>query len=97
MWSPTHDVDLAWAFADNVALFKQGRVIAQGDARDVLIDEAPMNETRLKTPFLARIGLGLRACGVLGADEPLPRDEKRALALLARGFGGGPARAHKPQ
>jgi cobalt/nickel transport system ATP-binding protein len=24
----THDVDLAWAFADNAALFKDGRVIA---------------------------------------------------------------------
>jgi len=41
-----------------------------------------MNEAGLKTPFLARIGLKLRACGVLSAADPLPRDEERALEFL---------------
>jgi cobalt/nickel transport system ATP-binding protein len=80
----THDVDLAWTFADDVALFKEGRVIAQGAAGDVLIDDALMEEARLKTPFLALIGLGLLANGAIGADEALPRDEASALDLLSR-------------
>jgi cobalt/nickel transport system ATP-binding protein len=79
----THDIDLAWAFADDVALFKQGRVIAQAGASDLLIDEARMNEAGLQTPFLARIGLALRACGFLAEDAPLPRGETSALQLLA--------------
>jgi cobalt/nickel transport system ATP-binding protein len=84
----THDVDLAWAFAEDVALFKQGRVIAQGAASEMLIDEVHMIEAGLKIPFLARIGLDLRACGVLGADAPLPRDEALALALLTSSAAG---------
>lgn len=78
----THDVDLAWAFADDVALFRQGRVIAQGAAADVLIDAARMNEAGLRIPFLARIGLELRRLGLLGAEAPLPREEAGALALF---------------
>jgi cobalt/nickel transport system ATP-binding protein len=80
----THDVDLAWRFADDVALFKAGRVIAQGAASDILIDEAAMNQAGLQTPFLARIGLELRSCGLLDADAPLPREETSALQLLSR-------------
>ena len=80
----THDVALAWSFADDVALFREGRVLIQGSADDILIDAARMNEAGLKIPFLARIGLELRACGVLGAEAPLPRQEARALALLTR-------------
>ena len=43
----THDVDLAWAFADDAALFKDGRVIAQGVASEILIDEERMSEAGL--------------------------------------------------
>jgi cobalt/nickel transport system ATP-binding protein len=84
----THDVDLAWAFADDVALFREGRVIAQGAAGELLIDAALMNEAGLKIPFLARIGLELRARGILSAPAPLPRDEASALALFAGPFFG---------
>jgi cobalt/nickel transport system ATP-binding protein len=79
----THDVDFAWAFADDVALFRGGRVIAQGAADDILIDAARMSEAGLKIPLLARIGLELRANGVVAADAPLPRDEEQTLALLS--------------
>jgi len=48
-------------------------VIAQGAASEMLIDEVHMIEAGLKIPFLARIGLDLRACGVLGADAPCAR------------------------
>jgi cobalt/nickel transport system ATP-binding protein len=80
----THDADLAWAFADDAALFRQGRIIAQGLATDILIDEAAMYEAGLIPPFLARIGLKLRASGTISADAPLPRDEASALELLSR-------------
>ena len=84
----THDVDLAWAFADDVALFREGRVIAQGAAGELLTNPARMNEAGLNIPFLARIGLELRRCGLLGVEAPLPRDEASALALFAGPFSG---------
>jgi len=82
----THDVDVAWAFAHDAALFKDGRVIAQGPASDLMIDEVRMREAGLQTPLLARIGFALRANGALAADEALPSDEASALDLLSRPF-----------
>jgi cobalt/nickel transport system ATP-binding protein len=84
----THDVDFAWAFADDVALFQAGRVTVQGAASDVLIDQARMSEVGLKVPFLARIGLELRANGLLALDAPLPREEANALEILSRRLHG---------
>jgi cobalt/nickel transport system ATP-binding protein len=80
----THDVDFAWAFADDVALFREGRVVAQGAAIDILTDEGRMSEVGLMAPLVARIGLALRAGGILATDAPLPRDEATALELLSR-------------
>jgi cobalt/nickel transport system ATP-binding protein len=77
----THDVDLAWAFVDDEALFKDGRVIAQGVASEILIDEERMSEAGLNRP--ARIGLAARASGALAAGAPQPLDEASALALLS--------------
>ena len=79
----THDAGLAWAFADDAALFQKGRIIAQGPATDILIDETAMNEAGLTPPFLARIGLKLRAIGAVAADTPLPRNEASALNFFS--------------
>ena len=64
----THDVDLAHAFADDVALFEGGKVIAQGAAAQVLGDGAALAICGLEPPLLLELGVGSRA---------------EALALLA--------------
>ena len=43
----THDVDMALRFADDAALFHHGRVIARGEAREVLTDVALMDRAGL--------------------------------------------------
>ena len=80
----THDVDLAWLFADEIALFCDGRVIGQGPALSVLADAKLLAQARLAPPLLARLGLILRDNGLLPADAVLPRDEAQLLALIAR-------------
>ncbi|MCC7166983.1 MAG: ATP-binding cassette domain-containing protein [Rhodospirillales bacterium] len=78
----THDVDLAWGFADQVALFKGGKVLAQGETAALLADADLLRRARLKQPWAAAIGLAARAAGTLAADAPLPKDRDQALALL---------------
>ncbi len=78
----THDVDLAWGFADQVALFKDGKVQAQGPTADLLTDAELLRPARLKQPWAAAIGLAARAAGKLAPDAALPRDREQALALL---------------
>lgn len=78
----THDVDLAWRWADRVAVFTQGRTTRQGHAEDVLSDRAALSEARLKPPLALELGLKARAKGLLALDAPLPRTRDEVLALI---------------
>ena len=62
----THDVDLAYRFADEVALFDKGRILAQGPTVDVLSDPQLMARASLATPFLLKLGLVVWVLGLLG-------------------------------
>ncbi len=56
----THEVDLAYGFADRVALFQGGRVIAQGEAAQVLADRASLAACGLEPPLLLELGVRTR-------------------------------------
>lgn len=79
----THDVDLAWCWAEDAALFTSGRVAADGPTEDVLADAHSLARASLKPPFLLELGLKARATGKLPPDAPLPRTREEGLALLA--------------
>jgi cobalt/nickel transport system ATP-binding protein len=78
----THDVELAYRFADEVAVFEGGRIMAQGPITTTLADADLVKRAKLDTPFLLKLGLRARELGILGADEPLPRSGAAALRLL---------------
>ncbi|MFD2180646.1 energy-coupling factor ABC transporter ATP-binding protein [Rhodoplanes azumiensis] len=85
----THDVDLAYRLADDVALFADGKVLRQGPAEAVLADRAATAAAGLEPPFLLSLGLTARAAGVLGATDPLPKTREAALALVERSWRKG--------
>ena len=78
----THDVDMAYRFADDVALFEGGRILAQGPIAEVLSDPAMVTRAKLATPMLLQLGLKARRLGLLTPDDPLPRTIEAALSLL---------------
>jgi cobalt/nickel transport system ATP-binding protein len=78
----THDVDLAYRFADEVALFEGGKILAQGPVAATLSDTDLVKHAGLATPFLLSLGLRARELGILRADEALPRSPASALRLL---------------
>ena len=84
----THDVDLAYGFAHEVALFESGKVLAQGAAAAILADADLMARAHLQAPFLLELGLKARRMGLLAADDRLPRDRFEALHLLERAASG---------
>jgi cobalt/nickel transport system ATP-binding protein len=77
----THDVDLAYSFAHEVALFNGGTVLAQGEATKVLSNCALLEQSRLRIPLILALGLKARACGLLSKEAALPRSH-RDLELL---------------
>jgi cobalt/nickel transport system ATP-binding protein len=80
----THDVDLAYGFAHEVALFDQGRVMAQGAAEQVLADHDLLGRAHLAPPLLLELGLKARQLGLLAAEDALPRGRGDVMALLER-------------
>ena len=77
----THEVDLALRLADDVALFTDGRVVAQGAAADILSDAGRLGEAHLRPPLLLEIGQKARTLGLLG-DEALPQRPEILFSLM---------------
>lgn len=78
----THDVDLAYGFADDIALFDGGRMLAQGPAVDILSDASLLAKARLQAPFLLEMGMKAKSLGLLPSDAPCPRRPQDMLDLL---------------
>lgn len=50
----THDVDLAYAWADEIVILAEGRIVASGSS-DLLRGETLLKESRLRVPLLVQI------------------------------------------
>ncbi|MFZ1643116.1 MAG: ABC transporter ATP-binding protein, partial [Candidatus Contendobacter sp.] len=51
----THDVELAYAWADRVAVFHEGTVLCQGETTAVLGDREMLHRARLRPPLLLEL------------------------------------------
>lgn len=63
-----HDIDYACAWADEIVLLHEGRVIRHGPAREVCADEAALKEAGLERPSVMKIYEKLRDKGVLSGE-----------------------------
>ncbi|NNG20848.1 ATP-binding cassette domain-containing protein [Naumannella sp. ID2617S] len=76
----THDVQLALAWADRVAIVHDG-VVTAGPAIDLLADDALLRAARLTRPWPLELAARLRAAGRL-SPGPAPRTLDEVLKLL---------------
>jgi cobalt/nickel transport system ATP-binding protein len=72
----THDVDLAYTWADVVAVFCDGQVLRQEETVAVLSDRELLQAARLKMPWL------LEVAQALGEMTQPPRSQEALLELL---------------
>ena len=92
----THDVDLACAWSDRVAVVEGGQVAACGAADAVLADAVLLRRARLRRPVALEIGLAARDLGLCATDIPLPRSRSDLIDLLRRIAGAEPLQAPTP-
>ena len=54
----THDLDMALELCDRIIVLKEGRVFAEGGAKEILTDQALLENAGLELPFcLQKINL----------------------------------------
>ena len=76
----THDVDLAWRWADEVALVVD-HVVHQGEVTDALTDGALVEAARLRPPWSVQL---LREMGIEPAAASWPRTPGEVAGCLTR-------------
>nr|WP_156003001.1 ABC transporter ATP-binding protein [Streptomonospora sp. PA3] len=77
----THDVDLAYRWAETVLLLDRG-LLAAGPAREVLADPGLLSAARLRPAWAPAAGRALRAAGLLAPGAPDPATPEEAARLL---------------
>ena len=75
----THDVDLAYRWAQRLVVFHNGHIIADGDPLQVFQDRDVLAQASLKRPVLLEVYEGLTAKGLTGGGA-WPRTVHELLA-----------------
>lgn len=70
----THDVDHAYAWADEVVLFHEGKILKSGTPKTVFSDEKTLLATNLQKPSALRLFDDLCAKGLFDPSLPPPRN-----------------------
>ena len=77
----THDVDLAYRWADEVILMKEGGVMRRGTGQEVFADPELIREARLKLPLVVDLHHELAERGMARGSKP-PRNILELCDLL---------------
>ena len=89
----THDVELAYRWADSVVLMEHGSVLARGPPEAVFSDHALLASARLKPPALLDLYNELNLRGVIDRDVP-PKSVLEFTDRIERAMHGrAPARS----
>jgi cobalt/nickel transport system ATP-binding protein len=79
----THDVEFAYAWADEVGVLCRGRVLAFGPTDDLFRRRDLLETANLRSPWLVGVGDMLRKADIWPADEPVPRSGNEFLKRMA--------------
>ena len=85
----THDVDLAYRWADEVILMEDGGVLRRGTGQEVFGDAELIKRARLKLPIVVDLYKELVGRGLLNGSKP-PRNILELADLLEPETGGTP-------
>ena len=79
----THDVDLAYGWADRVAVLCGGRIAACGTPDTVFRCRDLLDSAKLRVPWIVEVGDALVAAGAWPTGDPVPRSPDAFLKRLA--------------
>ncbi len=68
----THDVNYAFGWADQVLVFKDGKLLTQGEPQEVFMDKEILKQTNLEQPAALQLFESLINRGILDSKLPVP-------------------------
>lgn len=78
----THDIDYAYAWADEIVLMHEGKVIRQGTPADVCTDREALEKASLELPVVVKIYERLREKNLIPEDMVLPGNVEELIEIL---------------
>lgn len=78
----THDVDLAYSWADYIIVMKKGRVISKGRPEEVFQDEILLKDAGLVKPWILEVYDKLLEEGMLRNSSFIPRTKEELLQTI---------------
>lgn len=78
----THDMDLAYGWADLCFVLKQGSVAAHGTPKEIFGDQLLLKQNNLQQPWVLKVHERLTAMGLLAPSAYPPRTEAQLFALM---------------
>ena len=80
----THDTGFALSWADEVILFREGQVLAQGTPARILTDRELLSKTSLEVPAVIQVFETLQAAGILSKGLPSPKSFEQLNMYIKR-------------
>ena len=80
----THDMDMAYEWADDAVILSEGQTCRQGPVGEIFADDAALRRARLRPPWLLEITRRLQARGIVENDAGPIRSRRQLLEKLAR-------------
>ena len=78
----THDIDYAYAWADEIVLMHEGKAIRQGTPAQVCTDRQALEEASLELPVVVKIYERLREKARIPEDTPFPGNMEELIEEL---------------
>jgi cobalt/nickel transport system ATP-binding protein len=81
----THDMDMAYEWADDAVILAEGRTCRQAPVTDAFADREALRGARLQLPWLLEVARGLHAKGLLEDSGQTLRSRRQLLKALTSG------------
>jgi len=78
----THNVDMAYSWADHVIVMKEGKVEREGMPKDVFRDTDLLESADLIKPFVLEIYDELKKTGALGDVDAIPASREELIGMI---------------
>ncbi len=78
----THDVDLAYSWADYVLVMDKGRLVGEGAPEEVFCNEALLKSAGLFKPLLLELYFSLREKGCFKNSSKVPKNREEFISMI---------------